>query len=142
MLEILLTKLNYINTCTLARIERKHQRNRTSTSTMNRRDSKTEGNNNYNNSGYNNTVSDNEDNVDADDLIQIVAMSATLANPRSLSAFVNAYLYITDFRPVPLQQFVKIGTELFDERMNKVHYVSVCVVHNAYVYARSMTACV
>ncbi len=46
--------------------------------------------------------------------IQVVGMSATLPNLKTLATWLGAQLFSTDFRPVPLLQMVKIGTTLFD----------------------------
>ena len=46
--------------------------------------------------------------------LQIVGMSATLPNLDLLSRWLDAALYTTDFRPVPLTQLVKIGNIVHD----------------------------
>lgn len=40
--------------------------------------------------------------------IQIVAMSATITNIQHLSSWINGELYVTDFRPIPLKQYLCI----------------------------------
>lgn len=45
---------------------------------------------------------------------QLVGLSATLPNLGVLSAWLDASLYLTDFRPVPLRQFHVIGSDVFD----------------------------
>lgn len=49
--------------------------------------------------------------------IQIVTMSATLANIELLQKWLNAELYITDYRPVALKEMIKIGDKIYDKQM-------------------------
>ena len=46
--------------------------------------------------------------------VQILGMSATLPNVNTLARWLNAVLYQTDFRPVPLCEMVKMGNILYD----------------------------
>ena len=55
--------------------------------------------------------------------IQLVGMSATLPNLDTLANWLGAELYHTDFRPVPLQEMVKIGSELYDANFKKLREV-------------------
>ncbi|XP_043217942.1 DNA polymerase theta-like [Amphibalanus amphitrite] len=55
--------------------------------------------------------------------IQLVAMSATLPNLGGLAGWLSAALYVTEFRPVPLQQFAKLGGTVYDERLRPVRPV-------------------
>lgn len=41
-------------------------------------------------------------------------MSATLPNLDMLAKWLNASLYQTDFRPVPLKEYLKIGQNIYN----------------------------
>ena len=56
--------------------------------------------------------------------IQIIGMSATLPNLDTLSEWVDGRLYSTDFRPIPLQEMVKMGSALFDTNFQKIRELS------------------
>jgi len=44
---------------------------------------------------------------------QVVGMSATISNLPELARWLDAYPFQSDWRPVPLQQYVKIGKDVY-----------------------------
>jgi hypothetical protein len=48
--------------------------------------------------------------------LQIIGMSATLPNVDQVAAWLDAVLYQTDFRPVQLRQYLKLGRLLKDQQ--------------------------
>lgn len=52
--------------------------------------------------------------------LQIIGMSATMPNVAAVADWLQAALYQTTFRPVPLEEFIKVGNQLFDKDMNIV----------------------
>lgn len=46
--------------------------------------------------------------------VQIIGMSATLCNADAVAQWLGAALYVTDWRPIPLQQMLKVGNQLLD----------------------------
>ena len=56
--------------------------------------------------------------------IQIIGMSATLPNLDTLAKWLEAALYCTDYRPVPLQEMVKVGATIFDTNFKKIREIS------------------
>ncbi|CAL9781603.1 unnamed protein product [Musa acuminata subsp. burmannicoides] len=55
---------------------------------------------------------------------QDIAILATCYNGHILVSLACAALYQTDFRPVPLEEFVKVGNTIFDKKMNVVRIIS------------------
>lgn len=47
--------------------------------------------------------------------MQVIGMSATLPNLHVLAKWLDAQLYSTSYRPIPLLQMVKIGPILYGE---------------------------
>ncbi|KAM4603375.1 DNA polymerase theta [Polymixia lowei] len=52
--------------------------------------------------------------------VQIVGMSATLPNLSLLAGWLGAELYQTDYRPVPLQEHLKVGCNIYDNSLSLV----------------------
>ncbi|XP_063592844.1 DNA polymerase theta-like [Penaeus indicus] len=67
-----------------------------------------------------NNLKEGKQGADGESGIQIVGMSATLPNLDLLSHWLSSQLYSTDFRPIPLQQTVKIGKAVYDSSMTRI----------------------
>ncbi|XP_013868724.1 DNA polymerase theta isoform X2 [Austrofundulus limnaeus] len=52
--------------------------------------------------------------------VQIIGMSATLPNLSLLAGWLDAELYQTGYRPVPLQEHLKVGCNIFDKSLSVV----------------------
>ncbi|CAJ1052154.1 LOW QUALITY PROTEIN: DNA polymerase theta [Xyrichtys novacula] len=52
--------------------------------------------------------------------VQIIGMSATLPNLSLLARWLGAELYQTDYRPVPLQEHLKVGCNIYDKNLSVV----------------------
>ncbi|XP_040001213.1 DNA polymerase theta isoform X2 [Xiphias gladius] len=52
--------------------------------------------------------------------VQIIGMSATLPNLSFLASWLGAELYQTDYRPVPLQEHLKVGCDIYDKNLSLV----------------------
>ncbi|KAK3016369.1 hypothetical protein RJ639_005362 [Escallonia herrerae] len=56
--------------------------------------------------------------------LQIVGMSATLPNVAAVADWLHAALYQTEFRPVPLEEYIKVGNTIYDKKMDIVRTTS------------------
>ncbi|XP_072239390.1 DNA polymerase theta [Leuresthes tenuis] len=52
--------------------------------------------------------------------VQVIGMSATLPNLSLLASWLGAELYQTDYRPVPLHEHLKVGTNIYDKSLSVV----------------------
>lgn len=52
--------------------------------------------------------------------VQIIAMSATIPNLTQLGQWLNADIYETIFRPIPLQEYIKIESILYNKQFHPV----------------------
>ena len=52
--------------------------------------------------------------------IQLIGMSASLPNLKTLAQWLDSAHYTTHYRPVPLKEMVKIGNELYDSGLSDV----------------------
>ncbi len=59
--------------------------------------------------------------AEASERIQLIAMSATVGNLRELAHFLSAELFTDDWRPVRLEEFVKVGRDIFQVAGGLIH---------------------
>ncbi|CAN0907001.1 Helicase and polymerase-containing protein TEBICHI [Linum grandiflorum] len=55
--------------------------------------------------------------------LQIVGMSATMPNVGAVADWLQAALYQTDFRPVPLEEYIKVGNTIYDKKLNIIRTI-------------------
>ncbi|XP_024930711.1 helicase and polymerase-containing protein TEBICHI isoform X3 [Ziziphus jujuba] len=55
--------------------------------------------------------------------LQIVGMSATMPNVAAVADWLQAALYQTVFRPVPLEEYIKVGNTIYNKEMNIVRTI-------------------
>lgn len=56
--------------------------------------------------------------------IQVITMSATLANVELLKRWLEAELYITNFRPVALNEMIKVGSKIYDNNLKVIRSIT------------------
>ncbi|CAH2077166.1 unnamed protein product [Thlaspi arvense] len=55
--------------------------------------------------------------------LQIVGMSATMPNVGAVADWLQAALYQTEFRPVPLEEYIKVGNTIYNKNMEVVRTI-------------------
>ncbi|KAK9273993.1 hypothetical protein L1049_018807 [Liquidambar formosana] len=56
--------------------------------------------------------------------LQIVGMSATMPNVAAVADWLQAALYQTEFRPVPLEEYIKVGNTVYNKNLDIVRTIS------------------
>lgn len=56
--------------------------------------------------------------------IQLIGMTAELPNLKDLAKWLNAQVYSTDFRPVPLKEMIKVSSVIYDANFTKITELS------------------
>ncbi|KAF1858617.1 hypothetical protein Lal_00044650 [Lupinus albus] len=56
--------------------------------------------------------------------LQIVGMSATMPNVAAVADWLQAALYETEFRPVPLEEYIKVGNSIYNKSMELTRTIS------------------
>ncbi|KAL2974875.1 hypothetical protein AAZX31_14G127200 [Glycine max] len=56
--------------------------------------------------------------------LQIVGMSATMPNVAAVADWLQAALYQTEFRPVPLEEYIKVGNSIYNKSMELCRIIS------------------
>ncbi len=56
--------------------------------------------------------------------VQIIGMSATLPNLDLLASWLDADLFRSDFRPVPLVENIKVGRDIYDSNFKLIRTIS------------------
>jgi hypothetical protein len=93
--------------------------NNTTANTSNTTANNTANNTSNNTANTSNTTantsntSNSSGQAEASERIQLIAMSATVGNLRELAHFLSAELFTDDWRPVRLEEFVKVGRDIF-----------------------------
>lgn len=56
--------------------------------------------------------------------IQVITMSATLANVELLKNWLDAELFVTTFRPVALMEMIKVGNKIYDNKLTVLRAIT------------------
>ncbi|KAK7293723.1 hypothetical protein RJT34_16596 [Clitoria ternatea] len=56
--------------------------------------------------------------------LQLVGMSATMPNVAAVADWLQAALYQTEFRPVPLEEYIKVGNSIYNKSMELARTIS------------------